>query len=42
MNLVSAGLPRNALYAVSKSATSNYMYSLQKFSQVTKVTGSMI
>jgi hypothetical protein len=36
--LVSAGHPKKALYAVSKSTTSNCMVSVQKFSQVTTVT----
>jgi hypothetical protein len=42
MNLASAGLPMNALYAILKLATSNYMYSVQKFSPVLNITGRMI
>jgi hypothetical protein len=42
MNMVSAGLPRNTLYVVLKSATSNYMYYVRKFFRVLKVTGRVI
>jgi hypothetical protein len=42
MNLVSASLLRNVLYAISKLPTSNCMYSVEKFSQVLKVTGRVI
>jgi hypothetical protein len=39
---VSVGLLRNAVYAISKFVTSNYMYSVKKFSRVPKVTGRVI
>jgi hypothetical protein len=42
MNLESVDRPKNALYAVSKSVTSNCMVSMQKFSRVAKVTGREI
>jgi hypothetical protein len=42
MNLESAGRPKKALYAVSKSVTSNCMVSVQKFSRVPKVMGRTI
>jgi hypothetical protein len=42
MNLVNVSHPRNTLYAISKSATSNYMYLLWKFSQVPKVIRKVI
>jgi hypothetical protein len=42
MNLVSADFLMNALHGVSKLATSNCMYSVQKFSRVTKVTKRVI
>jgi hypothetical protein len=42
MKLVRAGLLRNALYVVSKLATSNYMYLVWKFSQVPNITGRVI
>jgi hypothetical protein len=38
MNFKSASRPKKALYIVSKSVTSNYMLSIQKFSRVPKVT----
>jgi hypothetical protein len=42
MNLESAGRPKKAFYAVSKSVTSNCLVSMQKFSRVLKVTGRTI
>jgi hypothetical protein len=42
MNLVSAGYPKKALYAVSKSATSNCIFLVRKFSRVQKVMGREI
>jgi hypothetical protein len=42
MNLVSVDLLRNTFYVALKSATSNYMYSVRKFSRVSKGTGRVI
>jgi hypothetical protein len=42
MNLVSVDRPRNELYVILKLATSNCMYSVQKFSRVPKVIGRVI
>jgi hypothetical protein len=42
MNMASVGLSRDALCAILKSATSNCMCMVWKFSRVPKVTGTMI
>jgi hypothetical protein len=42
MNMVSVVLLRNALYAISKSGSSNYMYSVWMFSRVLNVTGRVL
>jgi predicted component of type VI protein secretion system len=42
MNLVSAGYPKKELYTIPKSATLNYMFSVQKFSCLLKVIGREI
>jgi hypothetical protein len=42
LTLVSVDLLRNTLYVISKSTTSNYLYSVRKFSRVLKVTGRVI
>jgi hypothetical protein len=39
---VSVGCPKKVLYAVSKSAISNYIFLVQKFSRFPKVTGREI
>jgi hypothetical protein len=42
MNLERVSNPKKVLDAILKSATSNYMFSLRKFSDVPKVTGRKI